>query len=491
MDVTLANNSTRLPQGTVLVFPFFSGDRPADLLELGETHQSQLQTLLDGGARVGSLYETTFLPGANGTGPALVLGSGRRDELTPLLAARLASTASRYLTGLGFHNLAFVDRFPGDRVAGITSTVEGAIDGSYNTGLLKTRDRTLRSLDGVVVISQNLPAGAERAMERGRVVAEARTVARDLVNRPPNEITPAGLADRACDLGRQHGLEVEVLDENALKQQGFGAILGVAQGSAQPPRVIVLRYGDRSAPTRPAFVGKGITFDSGGLSLKTAEGMMTMKADMSGAAAVIAGMLAIARLSPKGIAAAGYVAATENMTGGRAMRPGDVLTAYSGETIEVLNTDAEGRLVLADVLSYAVKEGATHLLDLATLTGAARVALGGVVALATGKPTEWVDRVVAAADAGLDRCWPMPLYPEYRRMMDSEIADIKNTSGDRGGGALTAAAFLGDFRGDVPWAHLDIAGLAFSDQPVPYRAKGATGFGVGAVVSTALSLAGE
>jgi leucyl aminopeptidase len=406
--------------------------------------------------------------------------------------ARLAATASRYLTGLGFHNLALVDRFSGDGdAAALAATVEGAIDGAYNTGVLKTRDRTVRSLDRLMVISRNPPADADRAVKRGQVVAEARTIARDLVNLPPNEITPAGLADRACDLGHQCGLEVTVLDENALKQQGFGAILGVAQGSAQPPRVIVLRFGDRNAATRPAFVGKGITFDSGGLSLKTADGMMTMKADMSGAAAVIAGMLAIARLAPTGIAAAGYVAATENMTGGGAMRPGDVLTSYSGETIEVLNTDAEGRLVLADVLSYAVKEGATHLVDLATLTGAARVALGGVAALATGKPSEWVDRVVAAADAGLDRCWPMPLYPEYRRMMDSEIADIKNTSGDRGGGALTAASFLGDFRGDVPWAHLDIAGLAFSDQAVPYRAKGATGFGVGAVVSTALSLAAE
>ncbi len=491
MDVSLSRTANDLPEGTAVVVPYFSGDRPDVLLGLSRTQHDQLQALLDADARVGRMYETTFLPGTNGESSALVLGAGSRDEVSPLLTARLAATASRYLTGLGFHSLAFVARPPADGDASIAATVEGAIGGAYNTGLLKTRDRTLRSLERVVIVAPNPASGAETAIRRGQIVGEARTAARDLVNLPPNEITPAGLADRARDLAQQCGLEADVLDENALRQQGFGAILGVAQGSMQPPRVIVLRYGDRNAATRIGFVGKGITFDSGGLSLKTAEGMMTMKADMSGAAAVIGGMLAIARLAPEGIAAAGYIAATENMTGGGAMRPGDVLTAYSGETIEVLNTDAEGRLVLADVLAYAVKQGATHLLDLATLTGAARVALGGVAALATGKPSEWVTQVVAAADAGLDRAWPMPLYPEYRKQMDSEIADIKNTSGDRGGGALTAAAFLGDFRGDVPWAHLDIAGLAFSDRPVPYSARGATGFGVGAVVATALSLAGE
>jgi leucyl aminopeptidase len=219
--------------------------------------------------------------------------------------------------------------------------------------------------------------------------------------------------------------------------------------------------------------------------------MMTMKADMGGGAAVIGGMLAIAGLAPKGISVTGYVGATENMPGAAAMRPGDVLRSYSGETIEVLNTDAEGRLVLADVLSYAVKQGSTHLVDLATLTGAAFVALGGGAALATGKPDNWVQEVVCAADEGLDRCWQMPLYTEYRRQMDSEIADVKNIGNGRGGGALTAAAFLSDFRAEVPWAHLDIAGMAFSEQQIPYAAKGATGFGVGAVTALALHLAGD
>jgi leucyl aminopeptidase len=231
-----------------------------------------------------------------------------------------------------------------------------------------------------------------------------------------------------------------------------------------------------------AFVGKGLTFDSGGLSLKTAEGMETMKTDMSGGAAVIAGMVAVARLKPEGICVTGYVGATENMPGGAAMRPGDILTAMNGTTIEVLNTDAEGRLVLADVLAYAVSEGATHIVDFATLTGAAQVSLGDAATLATGKPMEWVNEVVAAADAGLDRAWPMPQFREYRQAMDSDFADLKNTGG-RGGGALNAAAFLSEFVGGVPWTHMDIAGTAYGRDGKPYRAKGATGVGVGTIVS--------
>lgn len=491
MNVGIARDWTNLPAGSVVAVPYFSGDSPRDVTGFSEAQAHQLRTLAAAGTPLGTMYETTFLAGTSGETSVLVAGSGPAEESTPLLTSRLASLASRQLTGMGFRTLAFVDRFPGPQDASIEAIVEGAVGGSYNAGLLKTRNQHSRMLDAVTVIADNPSPGANEAANRGQIIGESRAAARDLVNLPPNDITPTALADRARELGQQCGLSVDILDENALRHGGFGAILGVARGSAQPPRLIVLRYGDPSASTRLAVVGKGITFDSGGLSLKTGEGMMTMKADMGGGAAVIGGMLAIARLAPRGIAVTGYVGATENMPDGGAMRPGDVLRSYSGETIEVLNTDAEGRLVLADVLAYAVKEGATHLVDLATLTGAARVALGGAAALATGKPDDWVRRVVTAADAGLDRCWPMPLYDEYRRQMDSEIADVKNTGSDRGGGALTAAAFLSDFHGDVPWAHLDIAGMAFSDQPVPYRAKGATGFGVGAIAALAASMAGQ
>lgn len=487
IDVTIAADASGLPAGAVAV-PYFSDDAHGSPAGLSQQQKTQLRALVEQGARPGRMYETTFLAGSNGTPSVLVVGAGARRELTPLSTTRLASLASRHLTGMGFRAIAFDDP-TATSAASISAMVEGAINGGYDPALMKTRDHPARSLDQVVIITATPPEGAEHALRKGRIIAESRSSARNLVNLPPNEITPANLADRVCKLAEEHSLTAEVLDESALKQGGFGAILGVAQGSAQPPRLIILRYGNPNAATRVAFVGKGITFDSGGLSLKTGEGMMTMKADMGGGAAVIGGMLAIAGMAPQGICATGYIAATENMPGGGALRPGDVLRSYSGETIEVLNTDAEGRLVLADALSYAVKEGATHLADFATLTGAAFVALGGAAALATGKPDDWVQRAVRAADTGLDRSWPMPLYEEYRRQMDSEIADIKNIGNGRGGGALNAAAFLGDFRADVPWAHFDIAGMAFSDQPVPYRAKGATGFGVGAVASIALDLA--
>jgi leucyl aminopeptidase len=298
------------------------------------------------------------------------------------------------------------------------------------------------------------------------------------------------LAKRAQRLAADTGLECEVLDQERMRELGMGSFLGVAAGSAQPPRLMAIRYGDSDAPIKLALVGKGLTFDSGGLSLKTHEGMETMKSDMSGAAAVIAGMVAISRLRPTGIQVTGYVGATENMPGGSAMRPGDILTAMNGTTIEVLNTDAEGRLVLADVLAYAVQQGANRIVDFATLTGAAMVSLGDAASLATGKPLEWVEEVVAAADEGLDRTWAMPQYREYRQAMDSDFADLKNTGG-RGGGALNAAAFLSEFVGDVPWTHMDIAGTAFSREPKPYRPKGATGVGVGAIVALVRRLTGE
>jgi leucyl aminopeptidase len=262
----------------------------------------------------------------------------------------------------------------------------------------------------------------------------------------------------------------------------------VARGSTEPPFLIALGYGPTDAGIRLALVGKGLTFDSGGLSLKTANGMEAMKGDMGGAAAVIGGMMAISRLAPAGIHVMGLVGATENMPSGTAMRPGDVLTAMNGKTIEVLNTDAEGRLVLADLLTFAEKQGATHVVDFATLTGSAIAALGTTVTLATGKPEDWVETVVNAARCGSERAWPMPLYPEYRRAMDSDVADIKNVSSGRAAGALTASAFLSEFVDSVPWAHMDIAGPSWNSESRPHLAKGGTGAGVGTIVSLVLEM---
>jgi leucyl aminopeptidase len=345
-------------------------------------------------------------------------------------------------------------------------------------------------LESITLISEGADSPELGAgIELGRIVGESAGVARDLVNLPPNELTPSSFADRARTLGREAGLEVEILDEPAMRELGMGSLLGVAAGSEQPARLIVLRYGDPAADIKLALVGKGITFDSGGLSIKTAQGMETMKGDMGGGAAILGGMLAIARMAPAGIAATGYIAATENMPGGNAMRPGDILTAFNGETIEVLNTDAEGRLVLADALAYAESQGATHIVDFATLTGGAMVALGSAASLAAGRPAAWVATLVEAAEDGFERVWQMPIYPEYRKAMDSEFADIKN-SGGRYASALTAAAFLSDFVAAVPWVHVDIAGTSFVEDAKPYAVKGGTGVGVATIVGLVRRLTG-
>lgn len=476
------------PDG-VVVFLMFEGDNASDVVQVSEAQRRQLERVLALGARVGKTYEKTLLLGDGSTPDVLILGGGARDELTALGASRLASSAALYLSPRGYRTLAYV--YPGTIPATEAgqAIVDGAVTGASSVGMSKSHDNEDRPVPDIQIVCGGGDRSAlESGAHIGRIVGEARSIARELINLPPNVINPSSLADRARELAAENDLTFDVLDEAAMQELGMGSLLGVAAGSHQPPRLIKLSYGDSSAAVKVAFVGKGLTFDSGGLSLKTAEGMETMKTDMSGGAAVIAGMVAVSRLEPQGIAITGYVGATENMPGGAAMRPGDILTAMNGTTIEVLNTDAEGRLVLADVLAYAVSEGATHIVDFATLTGAAQVSLGDAATLATGMPMEWVNRVVAASDAGLDRAWPMPQYREYRQAMDSDFADLKNTGG-RGGGALNAAAFLSEFVSEVPWAHMDIAGTAYSREAKPFRSKGATGVGVGTIVSLVRQLA--
>lgn len=480
-----------LNANAVLVVPFFKNDDLSGSPQIRHLGGAVLESVLSRGEATGALYETTVIH-PNASVPAILLvGAGQRSEIQPLTLMRVIAAASRYATGRGWKSLAIFDSGGCSDQEWAQVAVAGAIHGAYNVGLKKTKAESQRSLETLSLVSQRAGGdGYARAAEVGQVTGESANLARDLVNLPPNELTPTALADRAQQLATQYGLQCEILDENDMRRLGMGSLLGVAAGSHQPPRVIVLRTGDGNASSKVAFVGKGLTFDSGGLSLKTGEGMMTMKSDMGGAAATIAGVVAAARLGLKNVAITGYVGATENMPGGAAMRPGDIVTAMNGETIEVLNTDAEGRLVLADVLSYAVSQGQTHLVDFATLTGGAVTALGHAATLAAGKPGDWVGKVVAAADRGLDRSWQMPLYPEYRRAMDSEVADIKNVGG-RAASALTASAFLSDFVGGASWAHMDIAGTAFNNDQLPYAAEGGTGVGVGTVIALSREVAGE
>jgi leucyl aminopeptidase len=316
------------------------------------------------------------------------------------------------------------------------------------------------------------------AVDHGIALAEATNFARDLVNEPPNVLTPSELANRASAMARQFGLEYEILDRPEMQELGMGGLLGVAQGSVEPPKFIILRY--RGAPQSEdkgiALVGKGITFDTGGISLKPAERMHEMKGDMAGAAAVIGAMYAIASLKPA-INVTALVPTAENMPGGTAYRPGDILRIMNGKTIEIVNTDAEGRLVLADALSYAVKEGLSPIIDVATLTGGIVIALGSVMSGMFCNEEELSNEIIAAGQVAGEKFWPMPLDDEYKEAIQSDIADIKQTGG-KYASAATAAKILEQFVGDAQWAHLDIAGTDFIDTKKPYQEQGATGVAV-------------
>ncbi len=481
MEVRVSTEISELSAETALIVFVFDGAAPSSRAVdvLGAGHGALLERT---GRFPSSRYKMTMVH-SDGHHPAvLYIGGGEREGLDNIIVMRLAAAAARTALSDRYSRLAFLDPELIDAFGFAHAVTEGATRGAYDPGLRKSKREQATQLQELVLVSSADEATLHRGADLGRIVGEANTLARDLINLPPNDLTPVIFAERARQLAGECDLRCDVLDEQAMRDLGMGAILGVAAGSAEPARLIVMRYGSDDAPTKLSLVGKGLTFDSGGLSLKTAEGMETMKHDMGGGGAVIAGMVAIARLKPANIQVTAYVGATENMPGGKAMRPGDVLTALNGESIEVLNTDAEGRLVLADLLAYAKQQGATHVVDFATLTGGAVVALGTACSLAAGHSNDWVAAVVEAAARGLERAWQMPLFEEYRQAMDSEVADIKN-SGGRQASPLTASAFLSDFAEGMEWAHIDIAGTSWSSQGSAFQAKGATGEGVGTIVS--------
>jgi len=486
-EITALSSIDALGTEAALVVPFFDGDDASTLQRLSGRDEGSLRALLERGAAPSKRYEMTLLYDV-GAASTLLLGCGPREEMEPVLAMRLASAASRHLARRGFRRIGYLHRGFMEPRVWAQAVTQGALAGPYDPGLKKSRDLDSGHLDRIDLVTTADQGAVEAGARLGQIVGEATNLARDLVNLPANDLTPTTFAGRAREVAEEAGLRHEILDEGAMRDLGMGSFLGVSAGSDEPAKLIVLRYGSDDSPVRLALVGKGLTFDSGGLSLKTAEGMETMKGDMGGGAAVVAGMQAVARLAPTNIAVTGYVGATENMPSGKSMRPGDVLTAMNGKTIEVLNTDAEGRLVLADVLAYACRQGATHIVDFATLTGGAVVALGHAATLAAGEPQQWVQQVVEAASEGLERAWAMPLYEEYRRAMDSDVADIKNTGG-RYGSALTATAFLRDFVDGPPWAHMDIAGTAWADKAAPYQSTGGTGAGVGTIAALVQRLA--
>ncbi|HET7841691.1 MAG TPA: leucyl aminopeptidase [Terriglobia bacterium] len=456
--------------------------------------QALLRELQTSGELTGKAFECTLIhkPAGLAAQKLLVVGAGKRDKFDDAQLRRVAGTAVRFVRARSGHTLIWLLSAEA-KPSSVQAAVEGAIVADYDADRYRTERNGEKKIDRFTLATGGAAASGEiqAAAERGRVIAEAQNFARELVNEPSNNLPPEALASRARAMAEKFALPIEVLDENKIQEMKMGALWAVGKGSETPPRMIVVRYEPADAPATPVvgLVGKGITFDTGGISIKPADAMHEMKTDMAGGATMLGVMQAIAQLKPR-VRVIAIIPAAENMPSGRAYRPGDVITSMSGKTIEILNTDAEGRLALADGLTYAKQLGCTALIDAATLTGAVMIALGNITTGVFGWNQEWVGRVLASAGATGERAWQLPIDDEYRDLYKSMIADIANTGG-RYGGAITAAMFVGEFAGDTPWAHLDIAGTRWSNEDKPYRAKGPTGVMIPTLVHLLAELAAK
>ena len=487
MKVTLAKADAVTAKADLLAVPVFAGP------ELGPGAEEAvaalgvpLAPLLEARGFSGKAGEAVALP-TLGRLPATVLllvGVGERDKVDAEVLRRAAAAVARHGRGAGKAVTTLPQALPGDPAGAVRAVTEGALLAAYRFDKYKQAradgDGPPAELAALALVAGDSGgrgsagrAGLARALSAGQVRAAATNLARDLSNEPANALHPADLAAAARRLLDGKGVTVTVRDEQQLAREGFGGIIGVGQGADHPPRLIELRYAPEGASGEVVLVGKGITFDSGGLSLKPADSMKTMKTDMSGAAAVLATMSALAELDVK-VPVTGYLASAENMPSGSATRPGDVLTMKNGKTVEVLNTDAEGRLVMADALALGAAAKPAAIVDVATLTGACAVALGNrYTGLMANDDALAAELLEAAAQAG-EPTWRLPLPPEYRKDIESDLADLKNV-GDRYGGALFAGLFLQEFVDDRPWVHLDIAGPARSESEDGYLGKGSTG----------------
>jgi leucyl aminopeptidase len=441
----------------------------------GEKTGEVAQDLLDSGEITGKAMEFSLLHQAPGT-PArrvVIAGTGKRETLDAAGIRKTIAGAVRFIKAKSVRDVVLA--LVGDLATPefVSAAVEGALLGNFELDLHKSDKKASKSLDSFTVAVDR--EGLEIAAEHGRILAEAQNFARMLGNEPPNRLTPTVLAQHAAHVASQHGLGCEILDRERMTQLGFGALLGVAMGSAEPPVLIVLRYIPEKASSAAnlGLIGKAVTFDSGGISIKPADGMESMKYDMMGGATVLGAMQAIAQLKPS-IAVTAVIASVENMLGSRAQRPSDIVKTFSGKTVEVLNTDAEGRMILADALTYAKLLGCTHLVDAATLTGAVVVALGHTFTGVFSNDDALQERWMKAAKGAGERMWPMPVDDEFKEKLKSSFADLQNIGG-RYGGASIAANFLKEFVDETPWVHLDIAGTAWLDDAKPWMAKGPTG----------------
>lgn len=494
MDMILVNQALKDVACDVVIVGVVRAEKGQESRELARLPFAQeLDQILDGlvtsiyahGEFKGNVGETVqiYSMGKLAARLVIVVGLGSAEKLQNHTLRRASGIATHLAQSKGARRIALA--LGETSVEGLQAVVEGAMLGTYRFQKYQTETDTAQKTEHMQFLSKSAEdKGAQEALKRGIVMAEATNFARDLVNEQPAVLTPGELARRASDMAQQTGLECTILERPQMEELGMGGLLAVAKGSAEPPRCIILRYLGAPGERAVALVGKGVTFDAGGLSLKTAAGMESMKGDMGGGAAVIGAMQIIASLKPA-INVLGLVPTTENMPDGASYHPGDILRLMNGKTIEIVNTDAEGRLALADALSYAVKEGCSPIIDIATLTGSCHVALGGRRAGLFCNNDRLSSELMEAGESSGERLWPMPLDEEYQENIESQVADMRQTGG-RYGGAINAAKVLEHFIGNADWAHLDIAGLEFAGGKHHFMQNGATGFGARALAEFVL-----
>ena len=495
MQITLESKPFAGVETEALVSYVFEESDPVQgrVAEIDHLGGGLLRRLAKSGELTGKMLEFTLLHAPAGLKAArlLLVGAGKRAPWDSATLRKLAGAALRYLKSRSVRNFAMLVREGQATEESAQVIVEGILTADFESDKYKTDKKNDKRIASVSIAgySDAERQKGEKGVAKGRVIADSQNFARDLINEPSNKLTPSILAQKAEAMAKAAGLSVEILDEKKIAELKMGALLSVAQGSVEPPRMIVIIYNPPSAkPGAPVIglIGKAVTFDTGGISIKPSEGMEKMKYDMAGGATMIGVMRTLATLKPV-VKVICVVPATENMPGGRAQKPGDIQTAMSGKTIEVLNTDAEGRLILADGVHYAKQLGATHLIDAATLTGAIVVALAGVNVGVFGSDQAFTDKLLSSAKAAGEKMWQMPIDEEYREFIKGTVADIQNISSGKGGGATIGAMFIKEFTGDSPWIHLDIAGTAWNDDTKPWLAKGPTGVGLRTLVHLIMS----
>lgn len=493
MEIKVLTDNFYQVDADALVVPIYEDEAYLEGIgkELDEATDGVISSLFERKEFRGKANETAYIHLVQGLKAKrlLLVGIGKQAKVSSSQLRQVAGTAARFLRTKKVKNLAFLLRDGVQAKEAGHAIAEGALLSTFDPDTYKTRERDKSQVEEFLILSTpEHTASLESGIAIGKILADSANFSRNLVNEPSSNLTPKDMASSAEKVAAEANLAIDILFEEKMKELGMGAILGVSKGSIEEACLIVLSYShpEANADSTIALVGKGITFDSGGISIKPSEGMEKMKGDMAGAAAVMGAMRAIGQLKPKA-RVVGVMACAENMPSGTAIKPGDVLTAMSGQTIEVINTDAEGRLVLADAVTYArEKLGATKIVDLATLTGAVGIALGPVYTAILGTCQELIDQIISTGNEVGERFWQLPLDEEYGEQLRSDIADLKN-SGGRPAGTITGAYFIKEFTGDTPWAHLDIASTAMSNEKKPYLSKGATGVGIRTLVAWVMS----